>query len=127
MPIFSEVIGRDFDAPRPTVRDTSAAMITANGFLIIYEHTKDTAYLNNALYLLRSTIKLSLAPKASFCKSKDGENNNDVDLGGFDTILMNATINHNGDAIRRLADTGLVYADYFFITAGNKLLEMGLL
>ncbi|KAK9489374.1 Six-hairpin glycosidase-like protein [Lipomyces doorenjongii] len=109
----------DFDAPRPTVRDTSAAMIAANGFLVIYEYTHERKYLDRALYLIRSTITLSLSPKAKFLP--DGR----VDIGGFDTILMNATINNNEHATRQLADTGLVYADYYFLLAGNRLLKLG--
>ncbi|KAK9472189.1 Six-hairpin glycosidase [Dipodascopsis tothii] len=115
----------DFDAPRPTYRDTSAAMAAANGFLIIYQATSDETYLADALYLLSSAIKLSLSPRASFLTDKDGNTTDVVDLGGFDTILKNATINNNPDAHRKLADTGLVYADYYFILAGNKLLELG--
>jgi hypothetical protein len=49
-----------------------------------------------------------------------------VDLGGHDTILLHATINNYEFAPRRWADRGLVYADYYFILFGNKLLELGL-
>jgi glycine/D-amino acid oxidase-like deaminating enzyme len=48
------------------------------------------------------------------------------DLGGHDTILLHAAINNYEFAPRRWADHGLVYADYYFILFGNKLLEMGL-
>ena len=44
----------------------------------------------------------------------------------FDGILMHATANNNEDSHKRCADHGLVYADYYFLEAGNKLLGMGL-
>lgn len=44
----------------------------------------------------------------------------------FDGILMHATANNNEDSHKRYADHGLVYADYYFLEAGNKLLRMGL-
>lgn len=113
---------RDFDAPRPTYRDSSAAMIAANGILIIYKYTREQRYLDWALDLLRNTISLSLSPHASFTGTADKP----VDMGGFDTILKNATINNNENAFKRLADSGLVYADYYFLTAGNRLLELGI-
>ncbi len=48
-----------------------------------------------------------------------------VDLGEGETIVNGATINNFEFAPRRWANHGLVYADYFFLLCGNKLLEMG--
>jgi hypothetical protein len=52
-------------------------------------------------------------------KDREGE-------GHWDGILMHATANNNEDAHKRYWDHGLVYADYYFLEAGNKLLRMGL-
>ncbi|KAK7204070.1 Six-hairpin glycosidase [Myxozyma melibiosi] len=112
----------DFDAPRPTFRDTSAAMIAANGILVIYQYTRNPQHLAWALNLLKSTVALSLSPHASFTSDEAKP----VEMGGYDTILKNATINNNENAFKRLADSGLVYADYYFLTAGNRLLNLGL-
>jgi len=44
----------------------------------------------------------------------------------WDAILAHSTANYNANALRRYADHGLVYADYYFLALGNKLLRMGL-
>ena len=49
-----------------------------------------------------------------------------IEMGIGDTILNGATINNFEFAPRRWADHGLVYADYYFLLVGNKLLEMGI-
>jgi hypothetical protein len=49
-----------------------------------------------------------------------------IDMGMGDTILNGATIDNFEFAPRRWADHGLVYADYYFLLVGNKLLEMGM-
>jgi len=43
-----------------------------------------------------------------------------------DSILEHATINNYEFAHERIADHGLVYADYYFLLVGNKLLDMGI-
>ncbi|PGH17461.1 hypothetical protein AJ79_01061 [Helicocarpus griseus UAMH5409] len=60
-------------------------------------------------------------------------NGNEVENGNgeqgpmtFDAILMHATANFNEFDYRRYWDHGLVYADYFLIEFGNKLLRLGL-
>ncbi|RPB00513.1 Six-hairpin glycosidase [Choiromyces venosus 120613-1] len=115
----------DFDAPRPTHRDTSAAMICASGLLEIYKHCENplekAEWLHAATWVVGSTLRLSLSPRAKFLV--DGG----VDAGEFDTILMNATINCHEHAQRRWADHGLVYADYYIVQVGNKFLDLGLL
>lgn len=42
-----------------------------------------------------------------------------------ETLINGATINNYEFAPRRWADHGLVYADYYFLLIGNKLLELG--
>ncbi|KAI8574938.1 hypothetical protein K450DRAFT_264022 [Umbelopsis ramanniana AG] len=42
------------------------------------------------------------------------------------TILDHATVNNYEHANHRIADHGLVYADYYFLEVGNRLIDMGL-
>ena len=49
-----------------------------------------------------------------------------VEAGSWDGILMHATANNNENALERYSDHGLVYADYYFLEFGNKLMRMGL-
>lgn len=123
-------MSRDFDAPRPAPKDTSAAMIAVCAYLKIYEYTNETSYLDRALYLLKSAIKFSLSGPATFVTPTSDNLNGDVEVDfgeSAETILLKSTINNNEFANRRLADHGLVYADYYFILAGNMLLKLGLI
>lgn len=115
----------DFDAPQPAPKDTSAAMVAAYGLLLLFEALPEHAeYLSAALQIASGVIGTSLTPEARTFTTSEG--NEAVDLGGYDTILAHATINNYEFAPRRWADHGLVYADYYFILLGNKLLEMNL-
>lgn len=134
----------DFDAPptpTPTsevLRDSSAGMIAANGLVILYQilvgegrSEEGLKMLNSALRILRETVALSLAERTLFDRQEsvaaNGSGVNETeDSQVFDGILMHATANNNADAFMRYADHGLVYADYFFLELGNKLLRMGL-
>lgn len=111
----------DFGAPDKEVKDTSAAMICALGLIKIYEATNDSEYLTSGLRLVNNTINFAYTNESSF--RKDGT----VDIGARDTILAEATINNNPDTYERLVSHGLVYADYYFLTIGNKLLQLGLI
>jgi uncharacterized protein YyaL (SSP411 family) len=116
----------DFDAPQPAPRDTSAAMVAAYGMLLLFETEREDnkKYYDAAMRIVSGVVRISLSPEARFCATSNGDS--DVDLGGHDTILLHATINNYEFAPRRWADHGLVYADYYFILFGNKLLELGL-
>ncbi|EON65997.1 hypothetical protein W97_05240 [Coniosporium apollinis CBS 100218] len=115
----------DFDAPMPGPRDTSAALIAAYGMLLLHNAISgDTKYLEAALRIIAGVIRISLAPEADFVRTSKGDE--EVDLGGPETIVLNATINNYEFAPRRWADHGLVYADYYFLLIGNTLLQMGL-
>jgi hypothetical protein len=46
---------------------------------------------------------------------------------GFECILRNSTTNWNPHAHKKYKDHGLVYADYYLLEFGNKLLRAGLL
>ncbi|KAK9326546.1 Six-hairpin glycosidase-like protein [Lipomyces starkeyi] len=113
----------DFDAPQPTYRDTSAAMIAANGYLSMFENTNENEYLRRALYLIKSTLKTSLSPRSRFANYTLTD---EVEMGDMHTILDNATINNHEFAPRKWADHGLVYADYYFMENGNLLAKLGL-
>lgn len=117
----------DFDAPQPGPKDTSAALIAAYGMILLYEaDTSSRTYLEAAFRILFAVVTTSMSLEASFVTTSVGDE--DVDLGdGLETIVMHATINNYEFAPRRWSDHGLVYADYYFLSIGNKLLEMGLI
>lgn len=132
----------DFDAPLDTAppRDSSAGMIAVNGFLMLHqiliaESRAEEAkrFLDTAVRIMKETIELALSPaKAEFVAPVEGGNDQIVVKNGqegnhWDGILMHATANNNEDAHKRYFDHGLVYADYYFLEAGNKLLRMGLI
>lgn len=99
----------DFDAPKvPPVRDMSASMVVASGLLELYSLTKDPQYLPAVAKILEYAIAHAKAPK------------------GADTILRGATVNNNPENKNPDFETGLVYADYYFLQVGNRLMELGL-
>lgn len=99
----------DFDAPRPpSVLDTSAAMIACSGILLLYQLTGLPDFLPTVVKIMNYCAKNSRLPDAA------------------DTIIGGATVNANGDAKCPVAETGLVYADYYFLEVGNRLIELGL-
>ncbi|POS69724.1 unsaturated glucuronyl hydrolase [Diaporthe helianthi] len=134
--------------------DTSAAMIASYGFLLIYEALKvrksvhAQKYLDAALRITNAVCKGYLTPRGKFVTPQangatvrsivdrpDGHGAEeqdvavvgfDVDDGGCEAILDGATINNYEFAPRRWANHSLVYADYYFMVVGNKLLEMGI-
>ena len=116
----------DFDAPLPGPRDTSAGLIAAYGMVLLHQALGASAeFLEAALKIVRGVVALSLAPEARFVRTSRGDEA--VDMGGSETIVLNATINNYEFAPRRWADHGLVYADYYYLLIGNELLRMGLL
>lgn len=140
----------DFDAPaedqNEPLRDVSAGVIAANGFLIIHQslqslpsqeawYLSKTDFLDSALRIVGETLHMALDRDfASFESSSnvlngaDGAATGDLKVkpSGFDAILRHATANHNRHAHKPYWDHGLVYADYFLLEFGNKLLRMGL-
>ncbi|KAI8576781.1 hypothetical protein K450DRAFT_283119 [Umbelopsis ramanniana AG] len=99
----------DFDVERPTYWDVSAAMIACSGMLLQQQLDPTLNYLPHISKILSRAITAS--------------------SGNGDTILEHSTVNNNADAMPglRIADTGLVYADYYFIETVNRLLDMGLI
>ncbi|KAF4554499.1 Hypothetical protein D9617_4g002540 [Elsinoe fawcettii] len=134
----------DFDAPQDNpqepLRDTSAAVIVANGFLIIHEALQSLGiseeeclrsfvgeedFLQSAIEIVQETIDMSL--DQDFARLNGSDKSFGVSASKFDAILRNATTNNNEHAHQPYTDHGLVYADYYFLEFGNKLLRMGLL
>jgi uncharacterized protein YyaL (SSP411 family) len=137
----------DFDAAQQSPDDVhppdvSAAMIAAYGMLLIHEALlasgqTDSHYLERALEIADAVCKNHMNPAATFSKQAQKlkvveheitqvHHKLSTETGHGDTILNGATINNFEFAPRRWADHGLVYADYFFILFGNKLLKMGI-
>ncbi|KAJ8113977.1 hypothetical protein OPT61_g4035 [Boeremia exigua] len=139
----SGIVLWDFDAPvlqsgsQPS--DVSAAMIASYGMLLIHQallaREKSSSYLQYAMILIRAVCAHHINPPATLVShetvvetvehGKSVEQSSDVEMGEGDTILKGATINNYEFAPRRWADHGLVYADYYFLLVGNKLLELG--
>lgn len=142
----------DFDAPtadpKEPLRDVSAGVIAANGLLIIHQALQslpssivsqlvpepNTNYLDISLRMVGETLDMALDPDfASFespSKMVNGSNTGEslkVRESGFDAILRHATANNNEHAHMKYWDHGLVYADYYLLEFGNKLLRSGLL
>ncbi|KAJ4137953.1 hypothetical protein NW765_016863 [Fusarium oxysporum] len=137
----------DFDAQEESGAttqppDTSAAMVAAYGMLLIHQslqsRSEPSPYLGHALRIVDSVCERHLNPAASQKQDLGTiptvENGRativkcvETAAGLGDTILNGATINNFEFAPRRWADHGLVYADYFFVLFGNKLLEMNAL
>lgn len=123
----------DFDAPvntaRPLLRDASAGMIAANGLLLLHQALGgDSPYLETVYKIINDTLAHCLPGDSAKFSSVD-ESSNDITVSGveWDSILMHSTVNNNEHALLRYSDHGLVYADYYFLELGNKLLRMGLM
>jgi hypothetical protein len=141
----------DFDAPqedpKEPLRDVSAGVIAANGLFIIHQSLQSlpisvaeqlaskTNFLDISLQIVDQTLDMALDRDfASFQapgKMVNGTGAAATDImvkeSGFDAILRHSTANHNEHAHKKYWDHGLVYADYFLLEYGNKLLRAGLL
>ncbi|KAJ4314813.1 hypothetical protein N0V84_008699 [Fusarium piperis] len=136
----------DFDAAETSggvqPPDTSAALVAAYGMLVMHQmflsRGEQSPYLEHALRIVDAVCSRHLNPLAKGEEKSRPidtvENGSGVpvshvewDIGEGDTIVNGATINNFKFAPRRWADHGLVYADYFFLLVGNKLLEMNVL
>ncbi|KAJ4018092.1 hypothetical protein NW752_002005 [Fusarium irregulare] len=130
----------DFDAPIDTsspLRDSSAGIIAGNGMLVLSQALAGSGspelserYRSMAIQIVKDTLEFSLAQeKSKVIPRPDGKGfevqDSDPNLH-FEAILKNATANHNAKDYKRYWDHGLVYADYYLIEFGNRLLKMGL-
>ncbi|KAH7143438.1 Six-hairpin glycosidase-like protein [Dactylonectria macrodidyma] len=130
----------DFDAPiedeRSPLRDTSAGTAAANGMLILAQaltgqgrHELSARFLYAATHMMQDIISYSLADeKAMLRNGLDGKltGTNAVPGQTFEAILKNATVSNNDNNYVKIRDHGLVYADYFFIEFGTRLLRFGM-
>ncbi|KAL2810507.1 Six-hairpin glycosidase-like protein [Aspergillus granulosus] len=129
----------DFDAPiedeSDPLRDSSAGVIAANGMLLLFQSLSALGdaelarkYLDAAMRIVTETIGYSYSEeRARLVQSGEGVGVEDVVEGQrFDTILKNATANHNAKDHDRYSDHGLVYADYYLLEFGNRLLGMNM-
>lgn len=129
---FDAPPNEDMDTKSQPLRDTSAGMIAATGLLLLHQALQASdplhasVYLAAALRIASDTIAYSVdrSDVASFEVDKDGKVK--VSPGTWDAILKHSTANNNASALMRYRDVGLVYADYYFLEFGNKLLRMGL-
>ncbi|KAJ5259638.1 Glycoside hydrolase family 88 protein [Penicillium angulare] len=121
----------DFDAPfedgNVPARDTSAAMIAANGFLLLHRALGgESIFLQMALRIAEDVAAHSLSPQSATLHV-NGSGKIVAQGTGWDSILMNATANKNEHALMVYGDHGLVYADYYFLEFGNSLMRIGVL
>ncbi|KAJ9606334.1 hypothetical protein H2200_009295 [Cladophialophora chaetospira] len=139
----------DFDAPagESVLRDSSAGMIAANGMLLLHQILSTQSvlagpnhqtpapqrYLKAVMEILRDTLAHCLHPISDHDTVRfqiDGSRISTTSSSQlpdrWDAILAHATANNNENALVRYSDHGLVYADYYFLELGNKLLRMGL-
>jgi hypothetical protein len=145
---FPRVPRWDFDAPAETgevLRDASAGVIAANGMVIIYQALQGLSsatveevspggknFLDIALEIVGQTLEMCYDNDLAGFAAERGNASVDaeeihVKESGFDGILRHSTTNWNPDAREPYKDHGLVYADYYLLEFGNKLLRAGLL
>lgn len=133
----------DFDAPiedsQNPLRDTSAGVIAANGMLMLShilagrgDQKLSTRYLDSSLRIVQDVLDFSLAQeKAHLTSSKLGELACEDSIAGkrFESILKHSTVCNNAASFSKSkpGDQGLVYADYYLLEFGSRLLQMGLL
>jgi Glycosyl Hydrolase Family 88 len=99
----------DFDAPRPCEWDTSAAMIACSGMLLICQLENSKEYLESVVRILQVCVERAMGTQET------------------DSILMRATVANYKYYKNKLVEHGLVYADYYFLEVGNRLIDMGLI
>ncbi|KAH6876388.1 Six-hairpin glycosidase-like protein [Thelonectria olida] len=129
----------DFSAPpdefSPPLRDTSAGTCAANGMLVLSQAlaaqnpSLSARYLDAALRIIEDTIAYSLSRDTAKMDVQDGQLVGVDSVPGrtFEAVLRNATVSNSPASMVQIRDHGLVYADYFLIEFGNRLLRAGLL
>ncbi len=100
-------------------------MIAANALLLLHQALGgQSRYLDVVYKSLQDTLRFSLAPDRAKFSTSETRSITVSDVV-WDSILLHSTANNNEHAETRYSDTGLVYADYYFLELGNKLLRMG--
>lgn len=131
----------DFDAPvneENPLRDSSAGVIAANGFLILSNALTATGDVAGAQRFFKYAVKI-VKDTLALCYSSDSlklvvqgdtgkvvaESTATTEAPFFEAILKCATANFNEDWGQRFSDHGLVYGDYYLLEFGNRLLNGG--
>jgi hypothetical protein len=135
---FDDTSG-ELDICGDRLRDASAGMIAANGMLLLHQALQiqrhsgvsveydGRKYLDVALKIATDTIQYAVDKEDNAHFEVNPDNGKvQVSPGSWDAILRHSTANNNLNAMKRYKDHGLVYADYYFLEFGNKLLRMGL-
>lgn len=104
----------DFDAPRPCDWDTSAATIFCSGVLLMCKRLNNQQS-SEAHHYLSSVEKILNCCLDDALTGSDGA-----------TILNRATKDLFQYSLDPDSHHGLVYADYYFLELGNRILELGL-
>jgi len=123
---------RDFDAPKPTSKDTSAAAVASVAFLQLYYAEMSLGNSTGATYWKENAGRVLSATANQYFQASIS----------WESILSNGTSNYPSGVY----NTGLVYGelaalfwagfdefcaafpgDYYFVKAGNMMLELGLL
>ncbi|KAF6803391.1 unsaturated glucuronyl hydrolase [Colletotrichum musicola] len=130
----------DFDAPVENVddplRDASAGLIAANGMLLLTQIMMRRGqpemadrYLKSALRIVEETLRLCLSEEQCRLEASPHQGvaavSADPLRGPFQSILRRSTVTWNKSSRSRSGDHGLVYADYYLIEFGNRLLQLG--
>ncbi len=112
-------------------------MIAANGLLVLTQimmklgqHAEADGYLQSALLIAENTLAMSLSTEQCRLETRPNGGVSAVGKDGvvmpFESILRNSTVTWNKHSRSRSGDNGLVYADYYLIDFGNRLLQLGL-
>ncbi|KAL0944964.1 unsaturated glucuronyl hydrolase [Colletotrichum truncatum] len=131
----------DFDAPiedaNAPLRDVSAGVAAAYGMLLLAQilmslgrHEPANRYMNSAFTIIQDTLNFSLSQEKLRLECNSTGSISAVACeplqNRFDSILRNSTVTWNAASRSASADHGLVYADYYLIEFGNKLLQLDL-
>ncbi|KAF8267576.1 Six-hairpin glycosidase-like protein [Lactarius quietus] len=112
------IVPWDFNAPLipPRPADSSAAMIAANGLLLLAQQEQSLypANQSGAEYFTNAAIK----------SVDSNDTTNAFWAPTWQSLLSNGTVNNRATPPNNL--TGIIYGDYYFIKAGNNLVTLGI-
>ncbi|ELU41819.1 d-4,5 unsaturated -glucuronyl hydrolase-like protein [Rhizoctonia solani AG-1 IA] len=107
----------DFDAPavpgRPS--DTSSATIAASGMLMLSRFEQSVSNTTGASYWANAAVRL-LSSTTNLAWREESN---------WQSLLSNGTVNNPANPPNN--NTGIIYGDYYYIKAGNELLNQGLM
>jgi len=110
------IIPWDFNAPLVPARpaDSSAAMIAANGLLLLAAQEECVVPANGSAvsYYRNAAIQILHDTTNAFWKPS------------WQSLLSNGTVNNPASPPNNL--TGTIYGDYYFIKTGNDLVKQGI-